>query len=121
MGMITALFYSVGFLPAFMAIVPVRAREGQSLLGKSMDRLGDWVVAHNSRVLVGFTIFAVGVLAFVPSNELNDDFVAYFDESVTYRADVDITTERLTGTYQLQFSLDSGSSNGVSDPAFLGR
>ena len=49
MGMITALFYSFGFLPAFMAIVPVRAREGQSLLGKSMDRLGDWVMTPITR------------------------------------------------------------------------
>ncbi len=118
-GMIVAFFYSVGFLPAFMSVVPVKAREGQSSLGRSMDRLGDWVVAHNSRVLAGFAVFAVAVLAFIPSNDLNDDFIAYFDESVTYRADVDVTTERLTGAYQLQFSLDSGASNGVSDPEFL--
>ena len=32
-----------------------------------------------------------------------------------------VTTDRLTGSYQLQFSLDSGSSNGVSDPAFLAQ
>ncbi|MBT4100203.1 MAG: MMPL family transporter [Gemmatimonadetes bacterium] len=118
-GMIAAFFYSVGFLPAFVAIVPVRARAGQSLLGKYMDRLGDWVVAHNRRILFGFSGFAVLVLAFVPSNDLNDDFVAYFDESTAFRQDVTVTSERLTGAYQLQFSLNSGSSNGVSDPMFL--
>ena len=120
-GMIAAFFYSVGFLPAFVAIVPVKARSGRSVLGTFMDQLGDWVVRNNGRVLVGFSICALALLAFIPSNDLNDDFIAYFDESVTYRADVDITTERLTGAYQLQFSLDSGSSNGVSDPAFLQR
>ena len=119
MGMIAAWFYSVGFLPAFVAIVPVKTRQGQSLLGKFMDRLGDWVVRRNSPILVGFSACAILLLAFIPSNELNDDFVAYFDESTTFRSDVSITSERLTGAYQLQFSLDSGSSNGVSDPAFL--
>ena len=118
-GMIAAFFFSVGFLPAFIAIFPVKAREGQSVLGKSMDRFGDWVVQRNSRILAGFTVFALVVLAFIPSNDLNDDFVAYFDESVPYRNDVDITTDRLTGAYQLQYSLDSGSSNSVSDPEFL--
>jgi hypothetical protein len=118
-GMIAAFFYSVSFLPAFIAIVPIKARQGQSVLGKSMDRFGDWVVERNSRIFAGFTVFALFVLAFIPANELNDDFIAYFDESVPFRHDVDITTERLTGAYQLQYSLDSGSSNGVSDPKFL--
>ncbi len=120
-GMIVAFFYSVGFLPAFVAIVPVRAREGQSYLGKSMDRLGDWVVQRNRPILVGFSACALLILAFIPSNDLNDDFVAYFDESTSFRSDVIVTTDRLTGAYQLQFSLDSGSSNGVSDPAFLAQ
>ena len=120
-GMIVAFFYSVGFLPAFVAIVPVRAREGQSLLGKSMDRLGDWVVQRHRPIFVGFTACALLILAFIPSNDLNDDFVAYFDESTSFRSDVIVTTDRLTGAYQLQFSLDSGSSNGVSDPAFLAQ
>ena len=120
-GMIVAFFYSVGFLPALVAIVPVRAREGQSLLGKSMDRLGDWVVQRNRPILVGFSACALLILAFIPSNDLNDDFVTYFDESTSFRSDVIVTTDRLTGAYQLQFSLDSGSSNGVSDPAFLAQ
>ena len=120
-GMIVAFFYSVGFLPAFIAIVPVKSRQGQTLIGKAMDRLGDWVVQRNRPILVGFSAFAILLLAFIPSNDLNDDFVAYFDETTTFRSDVTVTTDRLTGSYQLQFSLDSGSSNGVSDPAFLAQ
>jgi predicted RND superfamily exporter protein len=120
-GMLVAFFYSVGFLPAFLAIVPVKSRQGQSVLGKSMDRLGDWVVHRNRPILIGFSACAVLLLAFIPANDLNDDFVAYFDESTTFRSDVIVTTDRLTGAYQLQFSLDSGSSNGVSDPAFLAQ
>ncbi len=120
-GMIVAFFYSVGFLPAFIAIFPVKSRQGQTLIGKAMDRLGDWVVQRNRPILVGFSAFAILLLAFIPSNDLNDDFVAYFDETTTFRSDVTVTTDRLTGSYQLQFSLDSGSSNGVSDPAFLAQ
>ena len=118
-GMVAAFFYSVGFLPAFIAIVPVKAREGQSLLGKWMDELGDWVVHHNRPIFRVVAVCAVALLAFIPSNVLNDDFVAYFDEGTPFRTDVNVTTDRLTGAYQLQYSLDSGSSNGVSDPAFL--
>ena len=122
MGVMAALFYSVTFLPAFLAIVPVRAkvREGQRQ-GQLMDRFADWVLARYRTILWGFTAFTIALLAFIPANELNDDFVAYFDESTTYRQDVDATSELLTGAYQLQYSLPANGSNGISDPAYLAQ
>jgi len=59
------------------------------------------------------------VLALIPLNEINDDFVKYFDSSVQYRQDTDWISGNLTGANQVQFSLPSGESNGVSDPAFI--
>ena len=59
------------------------------------------------------------VLALIPLNEINDDFVKYFDESVQYRQDTDWISSNLTGANQVQFSLPAGESNGVSDPAFI--
>ena len=52
-------------------------------------------------------------------NELNDDFVKYFDKSVEYRQDADWINENLTGVNQVQFNLNSGNSNGISNPQFL--
>lgn len=62
-----------------------------------------------------------GAAAGLCANELNDDFIAYFDESTVFRQDVEATTARLTGSYQLQYSLPASGSNGVSDPAFLAQ
>jgi predicted RND superfamily exporter protein len=61
------------------------------------------------------------MLAFIPSNRLNDDFVDYFDESTTYRQDVEFTKANLTGVYQFSYSLPAGDSNGISDPVFLAQ
>jgi len=120
-GVMAALFYSVTFLPAFVALVPIRAKAQSEAPSQIMDRFADWVVAKYRLLLWSLSAFAIFLLAFVPSNELNDDFVSYFDESTTYRQDVDATTAHLTGAYQLQYSLPAPGSNGVSDPAFLAQ
>lgn len=39
--------------------------------------------------MLGVVIFQV---AFVPNNELNDELVKYFDESIQFRLDIDYTT-----------------------------
>ncbi len=119
MGVMVAFLFSVTFLPAFLAVVPVRAVAGESRLSRQLDRFALFVTRRQRPILWTSVAVSLAVLAFVPRNELNDDFVNYFDESVEFRRDTDITHEKLTGIYQLQYSVPAGSSNGVSDPAFL--
>jgi len=119
MGVMAAFVFSVTFLPAMLAVLPVRAKEGTTRFSKWMDVFADLVIRRQRTVMLGSLAVAVVVLVMIPRNELNEDFVKYFDTSTTYRADVDFTSDHLTGLYQLQYSLPAGSSNGVSDPKFL--
>ena len=64
-------------------------------------------------------VSSIGVISLIPLNEVNDDFVKYFDESTEYRQDVDWISDNLTGVNIVQFSFPSGEPNGVSEPAFL--
>jgi predicted RND superfamily exporter protein len=59
------------------------------------------------------------LVVFIPKNELNDEFVKYFDEGVEFRRDTDFTFDHLTGLYYIDYSLDSGETDGLSSPAFL--
>ena len=119
MGVMAAFVFSITFLPALLAIIPVRAPKTEGRLGRGLDRFAGFVTARQRPILWASVAGSLALLAFVPSNELNDDFVGYFDETTSFRQDVDATTEALTGVYQLQYSLPAGDSNGVSDPAFL--
>jgi len=121
MGVMAAFIFSITLLPALLAVLPVKARSGTSFLGRRMEWFSNMVVANQRLVLVSSVVISLLVLAMIPRNELNENFVEYFDTSTTYRADVDFTSEHLTGLYQLQYSLPSGSSNGVSDPLFLNQ
>jgi predicted RND superfamily exporter protein len=121
MGVIGALFYSTVFLPAFLSIVPLRPKVSRRESRPGMGWLASFVTSRVRPILVGSVAVAAIMLAFLPANEFNDDFVGYFDEDTTFRKAVDYTTDNLTGVYQLQYSLDSGENNGVSDPEFLAK
>jgi len=119
-GVIGAFILTVTFLPAIMFILPIKAKHfvaGTDL----MDKLGNFVVEKRKTLLISFSLAVLFFIAMIPQNDLNDVFVNYFDESVEFRLDTDFTTENLTGTYTIAYSLNSGEKEGVSRPEFLAQ
>lgn len=117
-GVAISFLLTVSFLPAIMYILPIKAKH--FVVGsRGMHLLGDWVVNKRKPLLWIMSIMVVILLSLITKNELNDVFVNYFDESVDFRQDTDFTTEHLTGTYNIDYSLDSKEQNGVSNPVFL--
>ena len=66
-------------------------------------------------------VVIVATVAFLPSNEISDRWVSYFDESIEFRRDSDYMLENLTGLYSLQFSLPAGEPGGIADPDYLAK
>lgn len=120
-GVMAACLFSLVLLPAFLAIVPVKARASKDRMTASFDWLADFVIRHRKPVLGLSLVASFGLVALIPLNNVNDDMVAYFDKSLEFRQHTDTTLDKLTGIYQLQFSLETGEANGVSDPAFLAK
>lgn len=119
MGVTAAWIYSILFLPALMAILPIRVKPSPEGARTAMDRFAEWVIAHRTRLLVGTTATVVVLGVMIPRIELNDQFVNYFDESLEFRQDTDFAMDNLSGIYQAQWSLPAGGSGAVSDPGFL--
>lgn len=121
-GTAAAWFYSILFLPAFMAMVPVKVQlhgKGEREPPRVMDRLAIFVIGHRKGLLWGMAVLVLGLASLIPRIEFNDQFVNYFDESIEFRSDTDFAMENLSGIYQLQYSVPSGSSSGISEPKFL--
>lgn len=123
-GMVGAFAFSVTTLPALMSLLPVRPisfgkakREGTTY----MDRFADWVVARHRPVMWLSTFAILGISLFAVQNEMNDEFVKYFSPNITFRADTDHISERLTGIYNTEFSLKAEESGGINDPAYLAK
>nr|VFJ90872.1 MAG: hypothetical protein BECKH772A_GA0070896_1002425 [Candidatus Kentron sp. H]VFJ91899.1 MAG: hypothetical protein BECKH772B_GA0070898_1002223 [Candidatus Kentron sp. H]VFJ98564.1 MAG: hypothetical protein BECKH772C_GA0070978_1002224 [Candidatus Kentron sp. H] len=119
-GVTASFLLSVTFLPALMTLLPARARRIK-VDSHIMDGLADFVIHHRGWLLWGMGGVVIVLLAFIPRNELNDVYVHYFDEDIAFRRDADLLDEYLGGLYSIDYSLDSGESNGIHDPVFLGK
>jgi len=118
-GVLVSFVLSVTFLPALLSLLPVRTKITNEQSDPMFLKLGEWVVARKNQLFYGMAAFALMLIAFVPSNELNDVFVEYFDESVQFRTDSDYTSANLTGLYLIDYSAHSGEEGGISNPEFL--
>lgn len=118
MGVFAAFIFSVTFLPAIVSILPATGKK--EVAGKQMmTRFGEFVIAKQKPLLVGNALIILALAAFVPMNELNDQFVNYFDESIEFRRDSDYAAENLTGVYYIDYALGTEESGGISDPDYL--
>ena len=120
-GVTAAFLLSIFFLPALMAILPVRVPKARAAASTFYERLADLVIARRRPLLWGSAALTVLFVALIPTNELDDRFVEYFDQSITFRTDTDFTAENLTGIYQIEFSLGGGESGSISKPEYLQR
>ena len=118
-GVMAAWIYSIVLLPILISFVPLKSKATLTKLDDKMGKLGVYVASSYKSVLTVSVFISVIFLSLIPLNEINDDFVKYFDETVQYRKDTDWISRNLTGVNQVQFSLPSGESNGVSDPVFI--
>lgn len=121
-GVAVAFVLSLTIFPAMLAFRPLRLardRAKGSMRGGSMRGLAEFVIARRKALLVvaGVSVLVLG--SQIPRIELNDEFVAYFDQSTAFRRDTDFTTDHLTGIYTLQYSLKSDGPGGINEPAYL--
>ncbi|MFV1951745.1 MAG: RND family transporter [Nitrospinota bacterium] len=120
-GVTAAFGYSVFFLPALMAILPVRPKKQVKAVPAIVEYLSNFVVSRHRPLLWISTAAALLLLAFIPGNELDDRFLENFDRSIRFRADTDFAVDNMTGIYQIEYSLSSGESGGISNPAYLAK
>ena len=120
-GVFAAFVLSVTFLPALIVMLPVKVQAHAGRQTKAMSSLSKMVVNKHRPLLWGTTLIAILAISFVPKNEINDEFVKYFDETVQFRVDSDYASEKLIGPYTIEYSMDSGEEGGISNPAFLAK
>jgi len=119
MGVMTGYLLSVTLFPALIMILPVKPPKQDSKGLLFMQALGNFVVVQRARLMWVMLAVVVTLVMFIPANELNDEFVNYFDETIEFRTDTDYITDNLTGMYQISYSLGAGESGGISEPVYL--
>ena len=118
-GVMAAWVYAVVLLPILISFMPIKPKGNLQKLDTKMSVIGTFIADKYKAVLSVSVVISACLLALIPLNEINDDFVKYFDESVEYRQDTDWVSANLTGANLIQFNLQSGEPNGVSEPEFI--
>jgi len=122
-GVAIAYLFSVTFLPALVAILPIRPpRSNESTrTRKGMLALAEWVLRWRRPVFWCSLALAAAIGAGIFRIPINNQFVDWFDESIPIRRDTDYAMEQLTGIYVLSFVLEAEEPGGVSDPEYLAK
>ena len=118
-GVMVAFVLSVTFLPALVMVLPFAKVKKAEEESHYLSGFSHWVVNNRKRLLVGMFASSAAIIAFVPLNEINDEFVNYFDESVEFRQHTEYAADTLVGPYTVEFSFSSQESSGIAEPEYL--
>jgi len=118
MGVMVAFVLSISFLPALTTMLPVKVNK-EINKNSVMKKVAEFVVRYQGKLILSMTGIIIVLISFIPKNELNDEFVKYFDKSVEFRQDTDFATSNLTGIYLIEYSLPAGDSGAIAEPEYL--
>ncbi len=119
MGVVAAWLYSYVFMPSLIMILPIRPHTNQETASRWMSRLGEFVLRYRKALFWGNLGLLIALGYSITRNELNDQFVEYFDHSIEFRRATDFVTDNLTGIYTIDYSLNTGGSGTINEPLML--
>jgi predicted RND superfamily exporter protein len=121
LGVMIAYVYSVLFLPAMMAVLPLREKKRETNGTRAMDRLADFVIRRRTGLFWGMLTVILLIMSQIPELEIDEKFNEYFDKRYQFRLDNDFVTHNLTGVMFIDYSLSAGESGGISNPEYLAK
>lgn len=119
MGVTLACVLSLTLFPALLAIIPLKMPPQTQSSHTLMDQIATLVITHRRKLLWGSLAVILATFSQIPRNELNDNFVEYFDHSIPFRVATDFSNEHLTGMAMMEFELNAQGEGGISEPEFL--
>lgn len=118
-GVMVSFVLAVTLLPAFLAMVKLKPRDGPFFVQNVMSRLSNFVVRFQKPLLWGLSGLVI-ILAFGSTKiVLDDNFIKYFSDKFEIRRHTDFIEQRLTGLNAIEYSIPAKDEGGISDPEYL--
>ena len=120
MGVGFAFLFSVVFLPAWVAAVPIKVNANLDPDHRdTMTKFADFVINKQKPLFWSSMVVLIFFASMIPKMVIDDNFVEYFDESIEFRTDSDYIIDNLTGINMAFYSIESGQTQGINNPQFL--
>jgi hypothetical protein len=117
-GVLLAWVLSVTFFPALLSILPVRSSVRGHFGDTTMARIAEFNIRHRKKLVFGVGGLIVFLIASISRMEINDTPHEFIAQSVEFRPSTDFYDEQI-GFYFYVMSIESGSSGGINNPAYL--
>jgi hypothetical protein len=119
-GTALAWLFSFTVLPALVLLLPFKAHKTESrFLEKRMSAVAEWLIPHKNQILISMSLITIAMVGLSFSNILNDRFSEMIHEPHIFRSDTSAIDEHFGALYTAHYDMDSGSENGIADPAYL--
>jgi len=123
LGVLVTLIFSMAFLPALLAIIPLKAERAHetpridALLGSlaANSARHPWAMICGCALLAALAIFSMTLLR-VSSNPNS-----WFPDGHRYRVASDYIADHFGGTSTFEIFIDSGRENGLHEPEMMNR
>ena len=126
LGVFFAWFWTIVFIPAYIMLMPEEKLEGfghavtdgedNSLMGRSLQRIGSWTYGSPKTVL-GLTMIVVVLSAIgISKIQINDNPIKWFNEKHSIRVADKVLNDHFGGTYIAYLQYDTqGKERSVDD------
>ncbi|MDW3094284.1 MAG: MMPL family transporter [Gammaproteobacteria bacterium] len=120
-GIAAAWGLSLFMLPAVISLLPMKIKNHtkESVENSFYTKLANFVILRPKSILLATGSIAIIFSALAFTNQLNDVWTKYFDESIKFRKDTDFALQHLGAFYPVEFSIPSKESGGISHPEYL--
>ena len=121
-GITMAFLYSVFFLPALIAVLPVKARYAPVIASHDFfQHLSGWVFGRQTLIIVSLGVVVTIGGAIASRNILNDNWIQYFSDNIPVRVATDVMEQRLSGSDYVEYSLPAKGPGAIAAPEYLNQ
>ena len=121
-GVICAFVCSVTFLPALLAIMPIRVSAKRKNGLQFSKWLGHFVISNRTMLLWAFVILSlVGTIGVSRINLDDNNSAKLLDQGYELRRSGDFISENFGGLDYFEYSLSSGREGGITDIGYLNQ
>ncbi len=130
-GVMLALLYSIVFLPALLAVTPIKAKKGAKdtqtddaefpagPMTKIMDGITDFATSKSKAILLGTVVLLVFSFAGISRLGFSHDLLSWLPQNMPVKKSTSWIDKSLNGSVTLELVLDTGRENGLYDPKVL--
>lgn len=120
-GLGVSLFLTLTFIPALFILFPFGKKAHPIAMDSLCKKIPNLLFKAPLITTIFLLIISLLLISGFNKLRLEDNFIAYFDKSFSFRNDTDFIEKNITGLRTLEYPFFTDESNGIYNPNFLNQ